>query len=138
VPFGFRVTHEDEYQMYRRRLSLRSLREHQALAIVFTGCSSRILDSKSVKSLIQGPSAFICNECVAVCNKVLRGARLPRFPRWDELSDEQLLGIFRSSCEAERHALKVQIDALRKRKVGWSTIGKVLGVSRQAAWQRFS
>jgi ClpX C4-type zinc finger len=95
-------------------------------------------DSKSVKSLIQGPSAFICNECVAVCNKVLRGARLPGFPSWDELSEEQLLGILRSSCEAERHALKVQIDALRKRKVGWPTIGKVLGVSPQAAWQRFS
>jgi ATP-dependent protease Clp ATPase subunit len=100
-------------------------------------CSFCGKDSKSVKSLIQGPSAFICNECVAVCNKVLRGTRIPGFPGWDELSDEQLLGMLRSSWEAESTALKIQIDALRKRKVGWATIGKVLGVSRQAAWQRF-
>jgi ATP-dependent protease Clp ATPase subunit len=84
--------------------------------------------------LIQGPSAFICNECVAICNKVLRGAKLPGFPD----RDEQLLGILRSTVEAERHALRIQIDGIRKRKIGWARIGKVLGVSRQAAWQRFS
>ncbi|SRR5216683_311539 len=101
-------------------------------------CSFCGKDSKSVKSLIQGPSAFICNECVAICNKVLRGAKLPGFPDRDELSDEQLLGILRSTVEAERHALRIQIDGIRKRKIGWARIGKVLGVSRQAAWQRFS
>jgi len=77
-------------------------------------CNFCAKSSKSVKSLIQGPSAFICNECVAVCNKVLRGTRLPGFPGWDGLSDEQLLGILSSSWEAERSALRIQIDALRK------------------------
>jgi biotin operon repressor len=30
------------------------------------------------------------------------------------------------------------VDMLRGRKVSWEAIGKSLGVSRQAAWERFS
>jgi ATP-dependent protease Clp ATPase subunit len=93
-----------------------------------------------VKTLIQGPSSLICNECVAVCNRVLRGAwrQRPDFPGFDALPDAQLIAILRSSSEAERNALKVQVDALRRRRIGWATIGRALGVSRQAAWQRFA
>jgi ClpX C4-type zinc finger len=101
-------------------------------------CSFCGKDSKSVEVLIAGPATLICDECVSLCNKILRGQRVPSFPSLDELPDENLLGILHSSSQAERRFLKIQIKRLRARKVGWSAIGKALGVSRQAAWQRFS
>jgi hypothetical protein len=101
-------------------------------------CSFCGKGSKSVKAVICGPSALICSECVSLCNKILRGEDVPGFPSFDSLTDENLLGVLHSSSEAERRFLKIQVNALRKRKVGWAAIGRALGVSRQAAWQRFS
>jgi ATP-dependent Clp protease ATP-binding subunit ClpX len=37
-----------------------------------------------------------------------------------------------------RSVRSAQIDALRKRGISWAQIGDALGVSRQAAWERFS
>jgi biotin operon repressor len=57
------------------------------------------------------------------------------------MTDEQLLGSLRScldAVEATRMVLQVQVDALRNRNVSWAVIGKSLGISRQAAWERFS
>jgi ATP-dependent Clp protease ATP-binding subunit ClpX len=34
--------------------------------------------------------------------------------------------------------LQAQVDTLRKREVSWAEIGEALGISRQAAWERFS
>jgi biotin operon repressor len=39
--------------------------------------------------------------------------------------------------EAE-HSLRQHVAALRDRGVSWSKIAATLGVSRQAAWERFS
>jgi len=57
------------------------------------------------------------------------------------MTDEQLLDALRpclATVEATRQVLQTQIDTLRKRGVSWAAIGKSLGVSRQAAWERFS
>ena len=40
--------------------------------------------------------------------------------------------------EATRAVLQAMIGELRQRKVSWEAIGKALGISRQAAWERFS
>ena len=40
--------------------------------------------------------------------------------------------------EATRAVLQAMIEELRQRKVSWEAIGKALGISRQAAWERFS
>jgi hypothetical protein len=34
--------------------------------------------------------------------------------------------------------LQAQVEALRKRGASWDAIGSALGISRQAAWERFS
>jgi ClpX C4-type zinc finger len=101
-------------------------------------CSFCGKDAKSVKTLIRGPSVFICNECVSVCQKVLRGVALPSFPNLEKLSDEQLLSTLHYSSQAMHDVHKRTVNALRARKVGWAAIGCALGVSRQAAGQRFS
>ena len=43
-----------------------------------------------------------------------------------------------ASLEGVRTVLQAQVDTLRKREVSWAEIGKALGISRQAAWERFS
>ena len=117
---------------------------------VFTGkksskplhCSFCGKDSASVKALIAGPHVFICDECVAVCNQCLGGEAAPvKNSDWDQYSSEQLLDLLgRSAAIADSAGehLNSHVDALRKRNVTWEAIGKELGVSRQAAWQRFS
>ncbi len=37
-----------------------------------------------------------------------------------------------------RAVLQAMIEELRRRGSSWEAIGKALGVSRQAAWERFS
>jgi biotin operon repressor len=34
--------------------------------------------------------------------------------------------------------LQTQVETLRQRGISWEAIGGALGVSRQAAWERFS
>lgn len=43
-----------------------------------------------------------------------------------------------ATVEAVRTVLQNQLDVLRKREVSWAAIGDALGISRQAAWERFS
>jgi ATP-dependent Clp protease ATP-binding subunit ClpX len=40
--------------------------------------------------------------------------------------------------DSARARLQEAVDTLRQREVSWATIGEALGVSRQAAWDRFS
>jgi biotin operon repressor len=40
--------------------------------------------------------------------------------------------------DSSRDVLQLQVEALRKRDVSWAAIGRALGISRQAAWERFS
>jgi biotin operon repressor len=57
------------------------------------------------------------------------------------MTDGQLLnalGPAVATVEATRAVLQSHIDTLRKRGISWSAIGGVLGMSRQAAWERFS
>jgi ATP-dependent Clp protease ATP-binding subunit ClpX len=37
-----------------------------------------------------------------------------------------------------RDVLQEHVDILRRRGVSWERIGEAMGVSRQAAWERFS
>jgi hypothetical protein len=105
-------------------------------------CSFCGKDSASVKALIAGPTVFICNECVAVCNQCLGGGAVPvQSADWDQYPDQDLIDLLgRSAAIADSAGdlLNSHVDALRKRNVTWEAIGKALGVSRQAAWQRFS
>ena len=105
-------------------------------------CSFCGKDSASVKTLIAAPAASICNECVAVCNQCLGGGPVPaQSAAWDQYSDEQLLDLLGRSAviaDSAGDLLNRHVDTLRKRDVTWEAIGKALGVSRQAAWQRFS
>jgi ATP-dependent Clp protease ATP-binding subunit ClpX len=98
-------------------------------------------DEDTVDKLIAGPGVYICDACVAICNHILAGRPAPPFPGWDSLGDERLLAALPPSSEAvdaAREVLQQQVDVLRKRGVSWERIGETLGISRQAAWERFA
>jgi hypothetical protein len=108
----------------------------RALACSFCG-----KPSTQVGKLIAGPGAHICDACVAICNDVLMGLKRPTIEDWTALTAAELLEALPASAaqvEARRDVLQTQIDILRKRDVSWAAIGAALGISRQAAWERFS
>jgi len=95
---------------------------------------------KDVARLIGGPGVYICDACVGICNRILEAS-----PVADQagptMTDNQLLGALKvaeATADATRAVLQGQVDELRRRGVSWEAIGKGLGTSRQAAWERFS
>jgi hypothetical protein len=104
-------------------------------------CSFCRRDDAVVDKLIAGPGIYICDACVARCNEILAGSTRVDFPGWNSLSDEALLTTLKPSSAAVdqvRGVLQEHIDLLRHRGVSWGRIGDALGISRQAAWERFS
>ena len=104
-------------------------------------CSFCIKDACAVAKLIAGPGVYICNECVNLCSLILAEKPAPGFGSWNEQPDDELLASL-----ARIQAVESQVDAavhdhvaiLRGRGISWTRIGQALGVSKQAAWERFS
>ncbi len=97
-------------------------------------------DETQVAHLVGGPGVNICGECVGKCNDVLTSDAVATFG-WDALDEEALLAAMRSSSamvDQARETLQRHVELLRERGVSWAAIGEALGVSRQAAWERFS
>jgi hypothetical protein len=93
-----------------------------------------------VARLLAGPKVHICDTCVGVCNRILEAAPATAAGR-DAVTDEQMLAALRpaaASVDATRAVLQAQVEALRRRGISWDAIGRALGISRQAAWERFS
>ena len=111
-------------------------------------CSFCRKPDREVSRLVGGAGVYICGSCVKVCNRILMGhrfrrvfRRVPDFDGWDSYTDEQLLKSLAPSeqtMEAVRRDLQAKVDILRDRGVSWEMIGGALGISRQAAWERFS
>lgn len=108
-------------------------------------CSFCGKSEKEVTRLIGGgnpkhASVHICDACVGTCNKIL-DATPANFTGWEMMKDEELLAGLKTAeatVEATRSVLQTMIGELRRRSVSWESIGKALGISRQAAWERFS
>jgi hypothetical protein len=91
--------------------------------------------------LVAGPGVHICEACVALCSRVLTGKPTAAFAGWKSLSDEELLATLPAACaalDAAEDTLHAHVAALRRRGTSWERIAGALGVSRQAAWERFS
>ncbi|HXC54882.1 MAG TPA: ClpX C4-type zinc finger protein [Rhizomicrobium sp.] len=111
-------------------------------------CSFCGKSQHAVKKLIAGPAVFICDACVDLCTKIVAEtpdpdpAAPPKKVEWpDNAPTENLLGLLKAQEKThEEVALRLQrsIDILRRREVSWQQIGDTLGISRQAAWERFS
>jgi hypothetical protein len=103
-------------------------------------CSFCGKSEKHVAKLLGGAKGHICDVCVSACNRILE-ATPAGFAGWESLTDERLLESLKPSAatvDACRAVLQTQVEVLRTRGVSWATIGTALGISRQAAWERFS
>jgi hypothetical protein len=103
-------------------------------------CSFCRKSDEKVSRLIGGPGVYICDACVGICNKILETTPT-EFVGWQAMPDEKLLGalqIAETTVEATHAVLQAQVEELRRREISWSAIGDALGISRQAAWERFS
>ncbi|HVE76882.1 MAG TPA: ClpX C4-type zinc finger protein [Actinomycetota bacterium] len=116
-------------------------------------CSFCGKDKDAVEKLIAGPAVCICNECIALCNEIMVEESAPGAINSYELEQEdsstadteKLLEMVRRT-QSQANGLAAPLDAylgelidrLRGQSVTWARIGEALGVSRQAAWMRFS
>jgi ClpX C4-type zinc finger len=94
--------------------------------------------------LISGPAGvFICDECVALCNKWVAGrpSKASKTSSPAELPTERLLERLRpieDTIQGKGNQLQQVVEILRSREVSWAQIGAALGISRQSAWERFT
>jgi hypothetical protein len=91
-----------------------------------------------------GLGAMICESCVnhyhevfASSAKTKRAAK----PPWETMTDAEVLSnlplISRTADEVNEFLVE-WVELARSRKLSWAEIGKAMGVSRQAAWERFA
>jgi hypothetical protein len=91
-----------------------------------------------------GFGAQICVPCIRRCSEIFESEesyRRARRPAWDEMSDEELLEtlprILATSDQVDEF-LRDWVGLIRDRGISWQHVGLALGVSRQAAWERFT
>lgn len=95
--------------------------------------------------LIGGLGAQVCARCVNDFHDTLHDAERLAAARnevpWDRMGDAELLAtlpMILASAEQNTAFAHEWVDLLRTRNISWAEIGRVLGVSRQAAWERFA
>ena len=98
-------------------------------------------DQHEVGMLVAGPGVRICEACVGVCSRLLTGKPTAAASGWRALTEDELLAALPASAaavEAFEEKLRDHVAMLRGKGVSWERIAGALGVSRQAAWERFS
>ena len=104
-------------------------------------CSFCTKDKDAVAKLIAGPGVYICDECVALCDLIIAQELAPELGAWNEHPDDEMLASLARTQAAVAQAdaaVHDHVAVLRDRGISWTRIGEVLGVSKQAAWERFS
>src|SRR5690349_11191394 len=91
-----------------------------------------------------GLGAMMCSDCVLhyaeVFGSATRASAITR-PPWDDMTDAEILAtlpLIEKASAQVNDFLADWVAMARARKLSWAEIGSALGVSRQAAWQRFS
>jgi hypothetical protein len=104
-------------------------------------CSFCNKDKDAVAKLVAGPGVYICDECVGLCNLIIAEKPAYEFRAWNEQPDDELLtGLTKVQVAVSQADAAVHdyVDLLRSRGISWTRIGEALGVTKQAAWERFS
>jgi|SRR3954470_7386906 hypothetical protein len=111
-------------------------------------CSFCAKPASAVEKVIAGPGVYICNECVELCNDILRSEHGEpsgsdaQLSAWEGgMTDDQLLDqlprVAAAGAQTEA-SLQRLVTLLRERRVTWARIGTALQITRQSAWERFS
>lgn len=96
-------------------------------------------------ALIGGLGAQVCASCVDAFHEILHDKERVAAARgtmpWDRMTDAEVLATLpQILASAEQNASFAQewVEMLHERGITWAEIGRVLGVTRQAAWERFA
>jgi ATP-dependent protease Clp ATPase subunit len=107
-------------------------------------CSFCLKSQHDVEKLVAGPgNIYICDGCVGLAQGYIEG-RTPDASAYEDpaqMPTERLLAQLPSldaTIKGKQTQIQWVVDQLRGREVSWALIGEALGVSRQAAWERFS
>ncbi|MBL8550380.1 MAG: hypothetical protein JNJ73_10365 [Hyphomonadaceae bacterium] len=105
-------------------------------------CSFCRKPAEAVGKLVGGQGVFICDACVGRCREALEGAcgEADCVPSPLALEECHLLASLKAaaaSVDDTRERLQAHVAALRAKDVSWARIAAALGISRQAAWERF-
>jgi hypothetical protein len=91
-----------------------------------------------------GMGALMCLDCLNRYHDIFSSteelAAIQR-PPWESMSDSELLGqlpLIAASATHVQRFLADWVGLIRERGISWTAIGKALGISRQAAWERFT
>jgi hypothetical protein len=92
-----------------------------------------------------GLGALMCTECLDTFSAAFAAPEnaTRSVIGWadDDLSDAEMLArlplVATTASQVDRY-LRLWVNRIRERHVSYAEIGKALGVSRQAAWERFS
>ncbi len=118
-------------------------------------CGERACD---VEALVAAGAGRICAKCANACVTAMTPrSSTPEKPcvraipvtppaqnpceqplKTDTVSLLERLNVAQTTMDANRDAVQDHVRELRHRKTSWAKIGDSLGISRQAAWQRFS
>jgi hypothetical protein len=111
-------------------------------------CSFCLKPEHEVDKIIAGPGSFICDECVRLCVGILAAAppstpddAQPDLPSWSAMTDQAVLGrlpLIAAAADQVEAALETWVGEARRREASWARIGEALGMTRQAAWERFA
>lgn len=91
-----------------------------------------------------GLGAMICADCLAFYNDVFASPRKSKEitrPPWEVMSDAEVLGklpLISDTVNQVNEFLDEWVQLARSRKLSWAEIGNALGVTRQAAWERYA
>ena len=95
--------------------------------------------------LIGGLGAQVCAVCIDDFHAILHDPEKTRSATatmpWERMSDTEVLAtlpLIMASAEQNTAFAHEWVDLLRERNISWAEIGRTLGVSRQAAWERFA
>lgn len=97
------------------------------------------------RRLAGGLGAFLCEECavhfhgVFTSEEKFLASAVP--PPWERMSATELVSVLPriAATGTQVDAFLVEwVELCRRQGISWAEIGKSLGVSRQAAWERFA
>ena len=91
-----------------------------------------------------GLGAMMCKSCVDHYHQTFESASKTQKafdPPWESMSDAEILSnlpLISQTADQVEEFLVEWVELARSRKLSWAEIGKAMGISRQAAWERFS
>ena len=110
-------------------------------------CSFCLAPEGKVGTLVAGPGIYICDGCVSLSAELIRSKpqgskRRTRLDPWAgiEHKSEGLWNLPRIAAAKDQAEANLRSLAQRTQTLGasWAEIGAALGMTRQAAWERFS